>query len=169
MTGLTRTITVGGVSRPELLERLRAAGVQLNESGEQLFADVRFTTSDSPTKITTVELTVADLGLAEGATTAEIMRHAEGAGLMVCPLELGPHLRLEYVDQPEGFVGQPVRPHAAPVGSITVMSAPISTDDGVPKGFYLRRIEGLLWLRGYHAGDDHVWSPDDHLLFAVPD
>ena len=41
----------------------------------------------------------------------------------------------------------------------------LSDDDEVPKGFYLRRIEGVLWLRGYRAGAEHVWSPDDRLLF----
>jgi hypothetical protein len=87
-------------------------------------------------------------------------------GLDLCPLELGPHLRLQYREQPEGYLGLPVRQHQAPSGAITIASAPLSDDDTVPKGFYLRRIQGVLWLRGYRAGADHNWEPDDHFIFC---
>jgi hypothetical protein len=167
---IRRTVTIGGVPKAELIHRLRAAGVQLNAAGERLFADERFTTTPTPTVVDTVELTVADLGLPAGGTMTEIAHRAATRDLGLCPLELGPHLRLQFVDQPEGFVGQPVRPNAAPVGSITIVSEPLAPgDDDVPKGFYLRRIEGVLWLRGYVSGDDHLWAPNDHLLFGALD
>jgi hypothetical protein len=92
---------------------------------------------------------------------------AAALGLAPCPLEVGPDLRLAWLDQAEGSIGQPSRPHAAPIGSVTVVSTPIAPETDVPKGFYLRRIEGVAWLRGYVAPDDHVWAPDDHLLFVA--
>jgi hypothetical protein len=46
------------------------------------------------------------------------------------------------------------------------MSPMLSPEDEFPKGFYLRRIKGELWLRGYRAGAEHVWSSGDHLLFG---
>jgi hypothetical protein len=101
----------------------------------------------------------------QGATTAEIYARAETLGLALCPLELGPHLRLLYRDQPEGYWGQPIRQHQAPSGSITVASQPLAEDDEFPKGFYLRRIQGVLWLRGYRSGPDHVWQGEDHFIF----
>jgi hypothetical protein len=162
-----RTVTIGGASKAQLLGRLRSNGIELNASAEQLFADDRFMTASAATTVSAVELTVRDLGLPEGGAMEQIAGRAEGRGLGVCPLELGPHIRLQYVDQPEGSLGQPVRPHQAPIGSITIVSEPLSADDDIPKGFYIRRIEGVLWLRGYVSGGDHVWAPDDHLIFCA--
>ena len=97
----------------------------------------------------------------------EILARAGGLGLGLCPPELGPWLRLEYLDQPEGNAGQPARPGLAPAGAITIVSAALVEDDGFPKGFYLRRSDGVPWLRGYRSGPAHVWSPDDRLIFSA--
>jgi len=161
-----RTLRSGGVAKDELLSRLEAAGVRLNEAGRTLFGDPRFTTSPTASRVDGVETSVAALGLADGATFATIVERAAAHGLSLCPLELGPHLRLELVDQEEGFVGQPASQHRAPPGSITLASAPLAEDDETPKGFYLRRIEGVLWLRGYRSWPGHHWSPQDMLFFV---
>ena len=52
-------------------------------------------------KIATIELAVANLGYARGAAIARIHERATELGLTLCPLELGPHLRLQLLDQPE--------------------------------------------------------------------
>jgi hypothetical protein len=137
----------------------------MNESAEQIFASDHFTTSENRYSITTIELTVRDLGFPRGAIIAEIYARAAALGLGLCPTELGPHLRLQYLDQPEGDVGKPSRQHQAPYGSITIASKQLIEDDDFPKGFYLRRIESVLWLRGYRSGPQHVWEPDDHFIF----
>ena len=163
-----RAITIGGLTKAELLEQLRRNAISLNESADKLFASDRFTTAEIRRSCSTVELTVRDLGFPQGTTTTDIYARAAALGLGLCPLELGPHLRLQYLDQPEGYWGQPIRKHQAPSGSITIASEPLTPDDDVPKGFYVRRIKGELWLRGYRAGPDHVWEADDHLLFCQP-
>lgn len=99
----------------------------------------------------------------------ELQDEAVATGLCLPPMELGPHLRLQYLDQPEGFRGQPTTQHRAPPGSITITSAPLSDDDEFPNGFYLRRIEDKLWLRGYQPGLDHIFDPDDRLVFCLPE
>jgi hypothetical protein len=113
-----------------------------------------------------VETSVSALGFPDGATFAPIVERAAAQGLSLCPLELGPHLRLQRVDQEEGFVGQPASRHRAPPGSLTLASAPLADDEETPKGFYLRRIEGVLWLRGYRSWPGHHWSPEDMLVFT---
>jgi hypothetical protein len=163
---ITRTVPVGGMTKSELIQELRRNAVLMNESAERLFGSDRFMISETRYSVTTVELTVRDLGFVQGATVAEIYARAEALGLGLCPLELGPHLRLQYLDQPEGYLGQPVRQHQAPSGSITIASEKLSEDDSFPKGFYLRRIQGELWLRGYQSGPEHVWEPDDHFIFC---
>jgi hypothetical protein len=31
----------------------------------------------------------------------------------------------------------------------------------------LRRIDGVLWLRGYRSGPEHIWNQDDHFVFTA--
>ena len=128
----------------ELMEELQRNAISMNESGERLFGSDQFLTSATPYSVTTVELTVRDLGFPQGATINEIYARALALGLALCPIELGPHLRLQYLDQPEGYWGKPLRQHRAPYGSITIASEQLLDDDDSPKGFYLRRIQGVL-------------------------
>jgi hypothetical protein len=162
-----RKINIGGVSKPELLGRLTACGVQMNPLAEQLFLDSSFDTSAVQTAMTVVLCPIAALGLEQGGTFGEVMGRAYLQGWSHCPLELGPHLRLQFVDQVEGFLGQPHSQNCAPPGSVTVASLPISEDDDVPKGFYLRVIQGVPWLRGYRSWPGHVWAPSDRFAFTV--
>lgn len=164
---IMRTVEVGGLTKQQLINRLQEYSILLNQYGEKLLTDEKFTTSDSKYTMKTVEITVANLGFPEGATTAHIFKKARKLGLELCPLELGPYLRLEYLDQPEGDSGNPLQKHQAPTGSITVASKILTEDDNFPKGFYLRRINGELWLRGYIADVLHVWNPTDHFVFCL--
>lgn len=157
---------MGGLTKLELIQELQRNAILMNEAAERLFASEHFMISETRYAVTTVELTVRDLGLPQGATIAEIHARAETLGLGLCPLELGPHLRLQYLDQPEGYWEQPVRQHQAPSGSITITSEKLAEGDNFPKGFYLRRIKGELWLRGYRSGPEHIWEPDDHFVFC---
>lgn len=161
-----RTVRIGGLSKAELLARLKSAGVQLNALGHALFADPRFAPMRAGMQFPIERRTVAGLGFERGARWADLVASAATCGLGCCPLELGPHLRLQLLDQPEGFIGHPPSQHRAPPGSITIASEPLDDDDETPKGFYLRRVDGVPWLRGYRSTADHVWSPSDVLIFA---
>ena len=162
---IIRTVQLGGLTKSELLEQLQRNAISMNECAERLFASERFTTSATRYSVTTVDLTVHDLGFPQGAIIGDIYARAGALGLSLCPLELGPHLRLQYLDQPEGYWGKPDRQHQAPSGSITIASEKLTEDDDFPKGFYLRRIKGTLWLRGYRSGPEHIWELDDHFIF----
>jgi hypothetical protein len=166
MARAVHLVRIGGTTKAELLSQLTEAQVQLNQLAQDLFADPRFETATTVSLIEAVEISVAELGLPSGGTFSQVIDQAASIGLSLCPLELGPHLRLQYTSQPEGFLGHPPSQHRAPPGSITVASALLDDDDDTPKGFYLRRIEGVLWLRGYRSWPGHLWSPDDVLAFS---
>ena len=166
--GIVRELSVGGMSKPELLAALHANHIQLNEAALVLFACDQFITSETVSNITTVELCVANFGYARGATMTQIQERVVEFGLALCPVELGPHFRLQFLDQPECYLGYPPSQHRAPPGSITILSRELAEDESVPKGFYLRRIDGTLWLRGYRSGGEHIWSPEDRLLLCLP-
>ena len=163
---VTRTIKVGGLTKPQLIQKMIQHSICMNKLGKVLFGDDLFTVTAETYSLKTVELTIHDLGFAEGATAAQIFEKAKNLGLELCPLELGPYLRIECLDQPEGYTGRLSQQNQAPNGSITIASKPLKQNDNFPKGFYLRRIEGVLWLRGYVADDEHVWKPDDHFVFC---
>lgn len=163
---ITRTVVAGGLTKSQLIEKMHHQSIFINELGERILADDRFTTSDIKYSLNTVEITVEGLGFPDGATILEIFKRASNLGLELCPLELGPHLRLEYLDQPEGYTGNISQQNQAPSGSVTIASEVISEDDHFPKGFYLRKINGMLWLRGYIADSLHVWNATDHFIFC---
>ncbi len=151
---IRRTVRVLGRTRSELAEEFESLCISINALGEKLLASIDFTSIENAYRIDTVELTVHDLGLGNGGTTSELLERARSVGLVVCPLEVGPYLRLDYLTQPEGFW-------------IIIASKPPPDHADAPNGFYLRRIDGELWLRGYMADSKHVWDPDDHFVFRV--
>ncbi|QTD41845.1 helicase [Sporosarcina sp. Te-1] len=161
-----RNIQLGGLTKLQLLERLEEHAIHINELGDRLLADKRFIISDHTYQLVTVELRVKDLGLNKGAALDRIFHTAKQLGLQTGPFELGPHIRLAYLNQPEGFTGKPTRTQRAPFGSITIASEIMDEDDEFPKGFYIRCIEGELWLRGYVVDNEHIWDPDDRFVFC---
>ena len=163
--GYRRVVAVGGMTKGELLDRLRANSIALNRYAEMIFDSDCFTTSKKESRVSTIELEVQGLGFPQGATFADILAKAATIGLGYCPLELGPHIRLQYVDQPEGATGQAARPHQTPPGAIVIVSESLKEEDDFPRGFYLRRIDGVLWLRGYCSPITHKHAPDEHFLF----
>lgn len=162
---IQRRVEIGHFTKLQLIQKLNDHSVMMNAYANRIFTDDKFTTSDIAYSVNTVELTVRDIGFPEGANIIQIYKRAEEVGLYLCPLETGPYLRLQYLDQEEGYIGKPSFQHQAPYGSITIASKKLYEDDDFPKGFYLRKIDGVLWLRGYICGYDNVWTPDDHFIF----
>ena len=163
---IPNAVRIGGMSKSELLRALRERNVQFNNAAEALFEDRRFTTLGRQHLIEIAALSVAELGFGEGATYGQLIARALESGLIECPLEIGPHLRLQFLDQPDGADGMPLTHGRAPPGSITVASPPLDDTDETPKGFYLRRVDGALSLRGYWSWSGHIWSPEDVLVFS---
>jgi hypothetical protein len=163
---LPHEVQIGGMSTAELRSALGDRHVQLNRAAELLFQDPRFTTLPERRTVAIVALKVADLGFDAGSNYEQLVARALAEGYAECPLELGPHLRLQFVNQPDSADGLPMTHGRAPPGSITVASAALDDLDETPKGFYLRQVDGVLWLRGYWSWPGHVWSPDDVLVFS---
>jgi hypothetical protein len=161
----TFRITIGGVPAAALRARLQDAGVRCNALAEQMLADPRFPTAADPFPIALVAVAVADLGFPDGAILAHIRKAAAARGFVLCPLETAPHLRLAYLEQPESAVVAAAVRHRAPPGSLTVVSPSLGEGEEAPRGFYLSRIAGEVWLRGYVAPDEHAWSPEDRIVF----
>jgi len=160
-------VNIGGLSAFDLLERMEAIGIKLNSLALEMLKDEHFRTEESVSTVEVVPLSVRELGLPHGGTLAQAIDAAESLGYQLCPRELGPHLRLAYTDQGEGSIGFDATQHQAPPGSITVVDQRPNEHESEYRGFYLRRIEGTLWLRGYKSWSGHVWQPQDMLVFTT--
>lgn len=152
MDSIPHNIFVGGTSKNNLKDALARHDVKTNEYAEMLFEDASFKVSEAVYSARPVQISVANLGFADGATTESIHNAAKNRGLSICPLEVGPYLRLHFLKQAEG-------------PWIVVASKKLHEDDKFPNGFYLQRRKDGLWLRGYRASNSHIWSPEDLFVF----
>lgn len=160
-------LQVGGMDRPALHRALAAREIGLNDSARALLAHPAFA-HRAAERITVARRTVGELGLTAGGSLSEVLAAVVEQGLLLCPPDTGPYLRLVLTDQAPSQdrtlqVGQ------APEGSLTIASAPVSPDDEFPKGFYLRVVEGVRWLRGYRCDDLHQWAAEDAFVVRLPD
>lgn len=155
-----QNIWIGGSSRYELLQKLHESKVHLNEYAHTLINHRAFEPLPAREKIKTVEISVCELGLPDGAITEEIYQKAQVLGFKLCPAELAIYLRLQTLDP-----AQPIDP--AKGNWRTVAMQTLSDDPDFPRGFYLRHREDGFWLRGYRASSDHKWDPADRFIFVV--
>ncbi len=146
---------------------LRAADVRLNAYAESWLNSPDFPYAGEPEATEVVMVTVAELGLPDGGTRAQLERAASPLGYEPAPVLTALAMRLAWTDQPEGRLA---REHRAPDGSVTVMSLPFLSEppgeSGDQYGFYLIQERDERWLRGYIAPADHIWAPHDVLAWA---
>ncbi|MGH1523136.1 hypothetical protein ACRAWC_03245 [Leifsonia sp. L25] len=159
-------LSVGGSSRTSLRTELRSGGVLLNAYAETLLDHEAFALRD-PVVLTVVARGVGELGLAAGATLPEVFAAAREQGLSLCPPDTGPYLRLALRSQPNA-PDSVLSAGRSPAGALKVASAPLSDDVEFPKGFYLRVVDGVQWLRGYRCDDEYRYTAEDRFAFTLP-
>ena len=147
MLGEVRELRVGGTTKKYSCTLLSQQGVMLNDYARALFADEGFTTSIEACDLQLMEVSLPEIDLPNGGRFDQILAHAARYELQPCPLEVGPHLRLAYLDQPQG-------PY------LTVASLELREGPEAPNGFYLRHLDDRLWLRGYESGPENIYPPD---------
>ncbi|HUG17590.1 MAG TPA: hypothetical protein VMM56_01345 [Planctomycetaceae bacterium] len=78
---ILRTVEVGGRTKDELFREFQTRAISMNAYGTMLFDDPGWEPSESAYDLTTVEVTVRQLGFPAGSITAEIYARAESLGL----------------------------------------------------------------------------------------
>ena len=114
-----------------------------------------FKTSKKPEQANLIHLKVRDLFGNQNATLDEIYKKAEEVGLELCPPEVGPHLRLNYKNQP---LNEGVR----------IAMKPISNPDGISVLFLLERDSVGVWRNDDWVWPDNRWDPDHEFVFRLP-
>ena len=147
-----KEISVGGLAKEPLIERLVDAGIQFNKYANILFEHHSFSPGPRSETARLVKVKLSDLHLNSPCSFQDIRNRASRSGLGLCPLYLGAFLRLEYLDQSEG-------PY------LTIASPQPENDENYPTGFYIRNFENSLWLRGYRAMGESEWPVDNEFIF----
>jgi len=106
-----------------------------------------------------VELTVvsaAELGVESESSLADFYNRAEQLGLMLCPAEVAPQLRLDYRDQPFGE-------------TLIIAMEPVNTYGGEPTILSLVNWGTGLALLGGTGRSDFMVHPYLRFVFAFPE
>jgi len=85
-------------------------------------------------------------------------------GLALCPLATAVHLRLVHTERESS--DPELRRQQPPEGALKIASPILDPHLEIPKGFYLRTVEGQRWLRGYWCSLDFVLPPTMTYVFA---
>ncbi|MBK7960655.1 MAG: hypothetical protein IPK04_05235 [Bdellovibrionales bacterium] len=149
-----KEISVGGLSKEQLINQLIAAGVQFNKYAHTLLEPPPSSPGTHPSIVKLVKVNLSALKMQSPCSFQEILTKALSMGLKPCPMYLGAFLRLEYLDQPEG-------PY------LTIASPWPESDESYPTGFYIRNFENTLWLRGYKVDGEPEWPPENEFIFMM--
>jgi hypothetical protein len=98
-----KTITVGqhrGVNA--VRNALDEARIAVGDSADEILGRPAFAFARERRQLDLVLLSVAALGFGQGGTLADIHARAVRLGFELCPEEVGPQLRLQYLNQPVG-------------------------------------------------------------------
>lgn len=175
-----KTIQIGGKSKDELIAELEAKDM-VSDSGWVILDHQEFTPSSDVREIQLTRVSVGDLGCTGAMTgeeawirsedlridlgltedieefgsvsTQEVWRRARELGLLLCPAEVGPYLRLAETDQSnldQYFIGM----------------EPIDCD-GYSVVFELGHSD-WLFIGSHDADPGSYWFADDLIVFMLP-
>ncbi len=169
-SSIWKTIKLGtGLRTPEdfvhAVKKVRStpdAYYGICEVALRLLSTPAFTVSEIETEVDLVIVSIGQLGFDDNFTCyADIFARAQSLGLELCPAEVGPQLRIQYMDQPEEeHLSLAMEPIASPVG-------------GAHLGFVVEKknwygIKVHADLTIYSGGLHRRCHRDERLIFVKP-
>lgn len=150
-----RTINLGTFKKVELLiDAIKKLGYWVCDWAIDTMGKEAFKLSEVKAELELVRVSVAELGFKKGAKLKDIFARAFEFGLILCPGEVGPQLRLQYTDQPI-------------CECLVVAMEAISGSDGDLNLFnVICGGDGAMWLITYYGNPDYDYDPDDMFVFA---
>lgn len=91
-------------SAADFQRAIEEAGCKISYWGRNPINSSHFNVSSQETEVELVMVSNEDLGFESGAKEVETYARAKELGLVLCPSEVGPQLRLQYKDQPAGTI-----------------------------------------------------------------
>jgi hypothetical protein len=139
----------------DFCKALKANGHRIGNWGNNILGKPAFTTADKETEIDLVVVSNSDLGFKEGAYLKDTYKRALELGLVLCPNEVGPQLRLQYTDQPMNEW-------------LLIAMESIEDSGGGLSVFSVERFGDGSWLGGSSGHPGSRWDADDRFVFALP-
>lgn len=139
-------VEIGNHTNAELLQELKEQRIRFNPFALQLFEDQLIQTKQRVQTLSVLVTTPSELGAPFGATLAELLAHAALKGLEPCPLAVAPYLLLQDISLTKDEY-------------ITFASLPLAQEETYPRGWYLRKRDDGVWLRGYRCDDAFIFPP----------
>jgi len=128
----------------------------LEDLANEIIGRPAFALSRERTEVDLVVLSVSELGFGkQGASLKDIYARAKSLGFALCPPEVGPQLRLQYLEQPPGEV-------------LHIAMDPIAKYDGNLVSLALENGEWGLVLFGYYVAGIEVMYPRALFVFVKP-
>jgi hypothetical protein len=122
-TPIWKTISLGTHgSAASLRKALKAAGCHVGQLADEALAGPGLSVSRAKTDVDLVVLSLGDLGFGTETALAHVYARAVRLGFGLCPAEVGPQLRLQYLNQPLGeFLRIAMQPVATGEGELVAL------------------------------------------------
>jgi hypothetical protein len=151
-----RTTTVGSQRGVDSYrDALEAAKMKIGDAADEILGRPAFQYTKQKTQVELTLVSAAELGVASQSPLADVYQRATQLGLVLCPPEVGPQLRLDYRDQPLGE-------------SLLIAMEPVKTYYGDPTILSLINFGTGLALVGSDGRPDSMVSSYIRLVFALP-
>lgn len=151
-TWKTIQIGTGLQTADDFRKAVKLASMKIGDWANDILGKPAFTATESVTELELVVASVAELGFNGGATRKDIYVRAQELGLDLCPPEVGPQLRLQYMDQPKGEW-------------LVIAMEPIAVSDGNLDLFYVGHVDGGRWLDANSGRPGRFWGGRDRFVF----
>jgi hypothetical protein len=156
-TAIWRSIQVGTFAhKGKLYGALDDADCSLGDTAEDILVAPGFALSGTPMKLDLVAVSVAELGMThESVALKDIYERAQKLGFMLAAAEVGPQLRLQYLDQPIGEF-------------LDIAMAPVKTRSGAFGIFGVANGGAGLLLLGEEVSADSQFHRSARFVFVRP-
>jgi len=136
-------------------EAIKGCGMKIGDYANDILGKPQFTAAIKEIEVDLVLVSVAELGFKGGAKLKDIYARAKELGLELCLNEVGPQLRLQYVDQPKDEL-------------LVIGMEPITDSDDNLKLFYVVQNNGSLWLDSDYGYPGGSWGAGVRFVFVLP-
>jgi len=129
--------------------------LRLGDWGNNILGKPEFIAATEPAEVDLVVMSVKDLGFKRATRYDQICARAKELGLELCPAEVGPQLRLQYLDQPKDE------------WLIIAMEA-IRDSSGGLSVFRVGHGDDGRWLSAGCGAPGSTWYPGSQFVFVFP-
>ena len=152
-----RTTTIGSYKGVNAYrDALDAAKIKIGDAADEILGRPAFPYVEKRTEVELAVVSAAELGVESESSLADFYNRARQLGLMLCPADVAPQLRLDYRDQPFGE-------------TLIIAMEPVDTYSGEPTILSLVNWGSGLALLGGTGRSDSMVPSYLRFVFAFPE